>query len=280
MLESGENAEELQKLWVITSHLLFEVFKAKSQYLLVSSGSHWKSSVIIKNEESPLLKVHTEFLILEDAAILISQNRKEHLVLKFILYGFPIDIEKVGVGRTGAIFEHIDPPPVFVFDDAHVIRDDIEHLAHSVSFEIFHPFVILLFGTDFGIELVVVQKIISMETSFLGPEVRGGIDIRNAQLMKVGDEGFCIGKLKQMIQLKAIRRNRYLSVLVKIVGHLVEYFFRLLQLHRYNPSLSTYCQPTAIPLTPLKGTWGQEVLRLFHQSIKGEGVGIENEDTL
>jgi hypothetical protein len=104
-----------------------------------------------------------QFAALENAPVLIAQDREQDFVLEIGLERFPIDIEVGRVDRTGPVFEHIHPPVVERLADAHVVRDEIDDLAHPVSVEVRDPGVVFRARTDRGIQFVVIGDVIAMQ---------------------------------------------------------------------------------------------------------------------
>jgi hypothetical protein len=76
--------------------------------------------VSILQQECPILVDELHVLIFEDCTVLIAENRQQDFVFEFALDRMPLDVERRGVPRAGAVFQYIAPPPVQRLADAHV----------------------------------------------------------------------------------------------------------------------------------------------------------------
>ena len=84
----------------------------------------------IAQEERPVAVLQLQFARFEDLPILIAQDRQQDPVPQFLLDGLPVDVEVGGVGRAGAVLQHVVPPGVLGGRGAHVVGHGVENLAH------------------------------------------------------------------------------------------------------------------------------------------------------
>ena len=101
-------------------------------------------------------------------AVLISQNRKQHLVAQLRLERIPIDIEEVCILRGATVLQYVAPPEVgsagFVAC-AHVVGNYIEQQAHAAALQFAEHLMEFFFGSDLGIEVVVIGNVITVVTA-------------------------------------------------------------------------------------------------------------------
>ena len=88
--------------------------------------------------------MHLQFAALEDAPILVAQNRQQNFVAQIRLQRMPVDIEIRREPRARPVFEHVHPPFVKRLGDPDVIGDKIEHLAHRMRMQFRDPGVVIL----------------------------------------------------------------------------------------------------------------------------------------
>ena len=69
---------------------------------------------------------------------------------------------------------------------------------------------VILFAADFGIQLVVVHDIIAVQASRLRLEIGRGIDIGDAELMQIGDDGCGVPEREVMVELQPVGCAGYL----------------------------------------------------------------------
>ena len=115
---------------------------------------------------------HLQLAALEHAPVLIAEDRQQHLVVQVGLQRPPVDVEIGRVDGARAILEHVHPPRVERLADAHVVRDEVEHLAHPVRVQLGHEGVVFLARTDRGVQLVVIGDVVAVQA--LGARLKIG----------------------------------------------------------------------------------------------------------
>ena len=96
-------------------------------------GRNRQDVVEVAHDECALVVGESKFLTLENRAVLIAKDRNQQLVGQLGLDRVPFDVEEMGESRARAVLEDVLPPRVRGFRDAHVIRHQVEHVAHCRS---------------------------------------------------------------------------------------------------------------------------------------------------
>ena len=109
-----------------------------------------------------LVESEFQFAAVEHGTILITEHRDQHLPLQFAFEGFPVDVEIASVGRGSTVFQDIEPPGIVLAQDAHVIGNDVENLAHAMFVKGVHEALVIFGAADFWIELMMVDDVIAM----------------------------------------------------------------------------------------------------------------------
>ena len=88
----------------------------------------------VRDGERPegAVELEHDLAAIEDVAVVVTQDRQQHLAAQLVLQGSPIDVEEVRVFRTGSVLEHVEPPAVVGGRHRHVVGDDVEELSHAV----------------------------------------------------------------------------------------------------------------------------------------------------
>ena len=86
-----------------------------------------------------------------------------------LVRGSPVDVEEVGIGRGGTVFQNVVPPGVGVADDAHVIGHHVEDLAEMVAMQFVDPGSVIGVAADLGIEGLVVDDVVAVLRCRAGP---------------------------------------------------------------------------------------------------------------
>ena len=68
------------------------------------AGIDRQNRLIVAEIERPLAVFQPQFARFEHLAILLAQDGQQHLVSQPFGHGAPVDVEVVGVGRTGTVF--------------------------------------------------------------------------------------------------------------------------------------------------------------------------------
>ena len=140
IFQRGNDALEFRvKIFVLKRR---EFFERELEDVPVSPGCDRKFVIVIAQVKRAGLEADLQLTALQDASILIAQDGEKDLVLKIGFERLPLDIEIGGVKGAGAVFQDIHPPLVERLADAHVVRDKVDNLSHTVGMEIGDPGVI------------------------------------------------------------------------------------------------------------------------------------------
>ena len=151
----------------------------------ISSGRDREFVIVIAEKEGARLEMHLQFAALEDASVLIAQNREQNLVVEIRFERLPFDVEIGRVERAGSVFEHIHPPLIERLADAHVVRDEIDDLSHAVRVQISDPGVVFLARADGGVQLVVIGDVVTVQALRARLEIGRRIAIADAKRVKI-----------------------------------------------------------------------------------------------
>ena len=141
---------------------------------------------------------------LENAPILIAQNRQQNLIAKIRLQRLPVDIEIRRVSGARPIFEHVHPPLIERFSDPHVVRDKVEYLAHRTRMELADPRLIILVRADRCVELVVIGDVVAVQAVRARLKIRRCIHVTDSQRVEIWDDLACLRKSEPPIELQSV----------------------------------------------------------------------------
>ena len=110
-------------------------------------------------------------------AVLIAQDRNEHLVFELGRNRLPVDVEIVGVRGSLTVLEHVEPPLVVAAHDADVIRHDVEDVSHAVLGKHAAQRRVIVGVTELGIQRGVIDDVVAVCT------VRSGFQVRREVAM-------------------------------------------------------------------------------------------------
>ncbi len=214
MAEGGQDALILHELRRFLAERLFYFIEMEPQTNERSLRRDGKAVVEVANRESAGFVAKYEVSRFEHLAVGLAEEAQQDPVAQLDLARPPIDIEESRMTGAGAIFEDVVPPFVLIADDAHVVGNDVEDLAHAVGMQGLDPGFIVRLGADFRIEGLVIGDIVAVLAAGPGFEIGGRITVGDAQVVKIGDEGEGIAKRKAGVKLQAIRRIRHATIAV------------------------------------------------------------------
>lgn len=188
--------------------LLLQDFQAMGEDIAVGLGDDRQFVLVVADKKGAFLEDQAQFAVLQHPAVLVSQDRQQDLVLQLRLHRVPVDVEEPRIGGAGAVLQEIHPEAVVLAFDAHVIRDDVENLAHLPLFQGSGKGCVLLFRADLGIQAVLVEDVVAVQAPVAGFEVGGGIDVGNPQLLQVRDQLPGIGETEMAVELQAVSGRR------------------------------------------------------------------------
>lgn len=138
---------------------------------------------------------------LEHRAILIVKDRKQEFALQFGTDRIPIDVEVIRERRAGAVLEDVTPPLVRVDVESHVVWDEVEDVTHVPGGERIREGVVIRFGPELWIELLMVADVVTVEAAWTSPQNRRCVAIRDAESVQILDDGPTVGECEVPIEL-------------------------------------------------------------------------------
>jgi len=81
------------------------------------------------------LFLEDQLLVLQHPSVLVAEDGEKDLVREMALHRLPVDVEELGVGGAGAVFQHVVPPAIGAFGDSHVVGHDVEDVPHPALVE-------------------------------------------------------------------------------------------------------------------------------------------------
>ena len=128
-----QDAEELDAGVALLADLSEQRVGVVRQDAIVRAWRDRKDLLEITGAEGAVRIFEANLLPLEHGAVGVAEDRQQHLVFELGLDRLPVDVEDAGVARALAVFEHVLPPRVGGLGDAHVIRHQVDDVAHAVG---------------------------------------------------------------------------------------------------------------------------------------------------
>ena len=164
--------------------------------------------VEVADEEAPVLEAQLQLAAVEHGAVLVAEHGQQDLVGELGLHGPPVDVEGRGVGRGGAVFEHVQPPRVAVLRDAHVVGDDVDEQAHVAGAQRGREPLEGGLPTQLVAQAVVVGDVVAVRALRGRLEERRAVGVADAQRVEIVDERRRVVEGQAGAELQAIRRAR------------------------------------------------------------------------
>ena len=143
VLQAGHNALVFQHLLVLAAQGRDQLLQRDAQNIDIGARVDRQIGLPVAQKERAILVAQHQLAVLQHAAVLLAQDRQQHLVLQLGLQRVPVDVEERREARAGAVFEHIHPPAIGALADAHMIRHHIENLAHAARVQLIYQRIVL-----------------------------------------------------------------------------------------------------------------------------------------
>ena len=166
----------------------------------------------VVDREDPLVKDQLQLALLQHAAVLVAEDRQQHLVLELALQRLPVDVEEQRVLRRRAILQHVHPPRVRRLRDPHVVRHEVDDDPHAGLRHFAGEARVLLPRRHLGIELIVIVDVVAVRAPRRRLEDRRQVEMRDAQLLQVRHERARHLDREVLVELQPIRRARDVGV--------------------------------------------------------------------
>ncbi len=150
-----------------------------------------------------------QLLVLQHLAVLVAQDRQQHLLLELLLGRVPVDIEELSVRRSQAVLQHVLPPQVVRVVDAHVIGHDVQQQSHLVLAELLGEGLEILLRAEGRMNRVMIDHVVAVRACLPRAEQRRGIGIADAQPRQVVDQSAGVVERQMRAELQPIGRQRH-----------------------------------------------------------------------
>ena len=208
MLEGGDDALQFAQLLGVGRRGLLQRVQAVRQNVFVASRFDGQKRLVVPQEERPVPVFEFQFPRFENLAVLAAEDGQEDSILQFIFDGPPVDVEESGMGRSGAVLQHVVPPQVFGGRRAHVVRHRVEDLAHRVVVQGFDHRPIVVRVAQAGIQLPVIDDGVAVRASRADLLAGRGIEMAHAEIGQVGDDASRIAERHPFaLELNAVGRR-------------------------------------------------------------------------
>ncbi len=169
---------------------------------------HGQHFVKVLDDEAAIPKHNSYVPPLQILSVRTAQDWNEDFILQYGIEGLPIDIEEIGVSRSASILQNILPPWIGSVPDSHVIGHNVHYQPHAALLQFRHKATELLLGADLGVQLVVVNNVVSVLTSGTRLQDGGSVAVTHAELFQVRREFARVLKAKTAIELQAVGGER------------------------------------------------------------------------
>ena len=165
--------------------------------------------VEVADEEAAVLEDELQLAAVEHGAVLVAQDRQQHLVGQLGLHGAPVDVEGRRVGRGGAVLEHVEPPGVAVLRDAHVVGDDVDEQAHAARAQGGREALEGGLSAQLRAQPVVIGDVVAVRAARGRLEERRRVGVAHAEGVEIVDERRRVVEGEAGAELQAIGRARH-----------------------------------------------------------------------
>ena len=145
---------------------------------------------------------------LQRLAIGPSENGEKQSGIAAERDALPINIERGGMRRLGSPFEHVEPPRIVGAADPHVVRHEVEDQADLVVLQRRGQPGEAFIATELGIQPLMIDNVVAMGAAGPRFEKRRSVEMADAELLEIGDDGGGIVEPKIFGELYAVRRER------------------------------------------------------------------------
>ena len=160
-------------------------FELVAQDHAVGVGRHRQAIVVMPDHERAVRIRQLQFLPLEHGAVLVAEDRNQHLVRELVLHGMPFDVEEAREARARTILEDVLPPRVRRLRDPHVVRHDVQHVSHPVRSERVDPAPVVVVGAQVRVQTGRVDDVVAMRAARDRSKVRRRVTIADTKLIQV-----------------------------------------------------------------------------------------------
>ncbi len=171
----------------------------------VRVGRNRQDLVVVRDDERAVAIRQLQLPPLECLAVLIPENRDQHLVGELVLHRMPFDVEEPREARARSVFEHVEPPRIRRLRDPHVVWHHVEHVPHAARAQRLDPGPVVFFAADVGIETRRIDDVVAVRAAGDGLQVRRGVRIGDAERVEIVDDRPRVTECEAAVELQSIR---------------------------------------------------------------------------
>ncbi len=161
-------------------------------------GGRVERQAVLPVEQAELaacgVELQLQLAAVEYGAVVVAEQRQQHLALELGIERVPVDVEGVAVRGGRAVFQHVEPPAVVGAHHAHVVGHDVEDLPHAMRVQRCDEVLVIFRRADLGIERGMVDDVVAVAAARPRLEIGRGIDVADAEVSEVGHE---VGGLRE-----------------------------------------------------------------------------------
>jgi hypothetical protein len=179
--ERRNDAEELVELRVIRAERFAERLNRRPVHLRRLPRVDRQLLLEVLEDQHPLAERELELAAFEDLAVLIAQDGQQQPIAQLRLHRRPFDVEERRGHGARAVFEQVAPPRVGRRADAHVVGDEVHHVAHALVGDGGREGVVRFASANLRVDLVVVADVVAVRAARFSREVRRRVDGADTQ---------------------------------------------------------------------------------------------------
>src|SRR5215813_8488309 len=175
-----------------------------SQDTAVGTRSHRKLGVVIVDEKGPVLMGKSQFALFQHVAVLVLEDREQHLVFQLRIYRAPVDVKVGRVAGAGSVLQDIHPPSIAGFADTHVIGYYIQNKPQAVFAQGRGESLEFIFAAQCRVQLTVIANIVAIVAISGSLEYGRCITVADRKVVQIGDDSLGIRELKSTVELNPV----------------------------------------------------------------------------
>ena len=184
--EPRDQRLELHQLGVLGSQPLVQLGQAVAEDAREGARSQGQHRVVVPHAEAALVEHQPQLPGVEHRAVLIAQDRQQHLAGQLGLDRIPFDVEMNRRGRRRSLLQHVEPARVAIARDAHVVGHQVDQQAEPALPQRRGQATEGRLASQLGPQPVVVVDVVAVAAGGGGLEERRGVAVTHAEVLEVG----------------------------------------------------------------------------------------------
>jgi hypothetical protein len=205
------NAQELDAVLAVAADGVEQAVGVEAEDAVVGAGRDWEDVLEVARVERAVGVLQDDLLAFEHGAVGVTQHRQQHLVLEFRFQRVPVDVEDRRVRRALAVLQHVLPPGVCRPGDAHVVRHQVDDVAHAVRAQRADPGGIGLVVADLGVQAGGIRDVIAVRAPRHRQQVAGRVRVRDPERVEIGNDRRGVREGEARVELQPVCRDRQYS---------------------------------------------------------------------